>query len=491
VSEPIRFLSDALKRNATELASHPALWFWNPRGRLNRQPSFSWSELAECVDFLADRLADLLSALPPDQQRVVHQVANTPNDLLVALACLAAGIVESPVDAEGGDAYLESCRIRLGGLWLDDEAKREIVHCSYANYPASGPPSQVRNRACRKRRVVEDDDALVLWTSGTSGDPKGVVLSHRSLLRNAEAKLRAVPQSITDRRLTVLSIAHAYARTCDLGTWLLSGCSLAIAHGFQGWSDAVGVVSPTLCNMVPSLADRTLDEGLIPDSLRLIGCGGAAMAADRFEQWQRRGVTVIQGYGLTEAGPVVSSQTPGDSIAGHAGCFVQGWEHRLEEGRLFVRGDGLMTRYWNDPDGTGQRIDPQGWLDTGDVVRICPSTLQLEILGRSDDRLVLSNGYVIDPQAIETKVKGIRGIRTAVVTTCSDRRTVELWIETDAAPLSTHELGEVCRALPRWEQPRRVIEFVVPEPRRSKLFNRKGAIRRTEMLRFLAELACG
>ena len=237
-----------------------------------------------------------------------------------------------------------------------------------------------------------DDDALILWTSGTTGNPKGVVHSHRSLLQNAKAKLQAVPQRVDDHRLTLLSVAHAYARTCDLGTWLISGCTLSIGRGFGGWLKLAPDRRPTLCNLVPSLASQILDQDEGLGCLRLLGCGGAAMSKEQFQSWTERGVRVIQGYGLTETGPVISSQTPSNSIPGHAGRLVDGWQSRIEHGRLFVRGPHLLTRYWNNPDETAAKLDSQGWFDTGDLVEINSSSGQLRILGRADDRLVLVNG---------------------------------------------------------------------------------------------------
>nr|WP_286177331.1 AMP-binding protein [Rhodopirellula sp. JC639] len=439
--------------------------------------SVTWGQLARWVHQVAVEFRTHFPSVAP----IMHVVRNTPEDVIVALACMAAGFVEIPVDVDGGPDYLASCRRKLDCHWLDDAQKHQLVRRGYIASMSGGsdPPLAVPST------VQPDDDALVLWTSGTSGEPKGVALSHESQLLNAAAKLRAVPQSESDLRLTVLSIAHGYARTCDLGTWLLSGCTMGIARGFDGWQQACDRYSPTLCNLVPSLAGRVMDCGPIPPSLRLIGCGGAAMTPDQFRRWRERGVTVIQGYGLTEAGPVIASQTPEDSIPGHAGRPVDGWQIRLDDGRLFVRGKHLMRGYWLDPESTGRRIDAAGWLDTGDRVRICPNSGQLKILGRCDDRIVLSNGHKIDPSGLEQQLAAIRDVRTAVVVADPERRGVEYWIETPHEVLPLEEIDAIVRSLPRWERPKHVRRLIVPEASRDRLFNRKGAIRRSEMLRHL------
>lgn len=492
VPSSIRTLVDALNRNAEQFAAGRALLLWDHSDLFQAADSVTWAELGRWVK----AVAALLRSRDSHRAPLMHVVRNTPADVVIALACQAAGIIEIPVDVDGGDDYLASCRCKIDCDWLDDAAKQELVRRGYE----ATRSNSARSVVVELPQVSPTDDALVLWTSGTSGEPKGVALSHASQLLNAAAKLRSVPQSKTDLRLTVLSIAHGYARTCDLGTWLLSGCTLAIARGFEGWQRVCERREPTLCNLVPSLAGRVLESGTVPPSLRLVGCGGAAMTEDQFWRWGERGVTVIQGYGLTEAGPVIASQTPDDSIPGHAGRFVDGWEYRLAEepvdeggpnearpaeGRLFVRGPHLMRGYWQDPDATARRIDAAGWLDTGDRVRVCPSTRQLQILGRCDDRIVLSNGHKIDPMGLEQRLVAINGVRTAVVSAGAERRSVEFWVETTESTLPMPEIDAIVRTLPRWEQPKRIHRLVFPENLRQQLLNRKGAIRRSEMLRYL------
>jgi long-chain acyl-CoA synthetase len=196
-------------------------------------------------------------------------------------------------------------------------------------------------------------------------------------------------------------------------------------------------------------------------------------------------VVVIQGYGLTEAGPVIASQTPNDSLAGLAGRIVGGWQHRIDRGRLWVRGRHIMNGYLWDPAATSVRIDPDGWLDTGDLVERDDETEQLRILGRADDRIVLSNGHVVDPLAIETRLTRIPGIATAVVARTDDGRGIEWWLEPHESSAPLPPLRAVVETLPAWERPRRIRSFQVSPAERQSVFNRKGAVRRGPMLRLL------
>ena len=483
---PVSTLNDALRRNATLIGDRPALHVLSGAESEYLGEVITWREVNARVMEVARELRRDGTDVP-----LVHSVQNHAADIVIALACAAIGMVEVPVDIDGGETYLQACRDAVGGRWLDDDSKRELISGARSNRGSVGPgEGRFEENDSQTFAVDPDGDSLVLWTSGTSGNPKGVMLSQRSLLLNAQSKLAAVPQQNTDRRLTVLSIAHGYARTCDIGTWILSGCELAVTRAFSGWCSHADRFQPTLCNMVPSLAARALDEDRIPSSLRLLGCGGAAMSANRFAQFQRLGVTVIQGYGLTEAGPVIASQTPDDSIAGHVGKVVAGWEHRIDDGRLFVRGDHLMSRYWGDPHSTEQRINEAGWLDTGDLVRVDDGSGQLKILGRADDRIVLANGHKVDPHGLEQRFTALVGVQTAVIAPSSDGRSVELWFEgevraEDDDVETKKQIQAMIDGLPRWERPAVVRRFRVATNDRTRLFNRKGAMRRGEMLTYL------
>jgi long-chain acyl-CoA synthetase len=191
------------------------------------------------------------------------------------------------------------------------------------------------------------------------------------------------------------------------------------------------LIRPTLINTVPSLADRMLQEdstSLGLDRLRLLGCGGAAISAPSFHQWKERGVTVIQGYGLTETSPVICSATPENASPGLVGELVAGWESQVRDGQFFVRGAHTMLGYWENAKATSVKVDGDGWLATGDLVEQDAVTGQLRILGRVDDVIVLDNGRKILPAAIERIVEQIEHVRHAMLV---NRDGPQLWFDAD------------------------------------------------------------
>ncbi|GAA5510772.1 class I adenylate-forming enzyme family protein [Novipirellula caenicola] len=409
-------LLDAFDEQVQSRADSVALITWENDQVCSR----SWRELASLVQTTAAYLDDLFASSPSLPRRIGYLSGNTVDDVLLTLAAARIGAIHVPISRRTNPAHHQACWDRVGGHWIDEEAFVAVRYVNVAD-----------NAFFADREAIDPKSAaLILWTSGTSGTAKGVTLSHETLVKNAYAKLKAVPQSPADVRLTSLPLAHAYARTCDFGTWLLSGCTLVLTYGYAGWKQMATHVQPTLANVVPSLANRLLDEepnsfGL--SALKILGCGGAGLTRETFDRWAERGVTVIQGYGCTETGPVICSATPAEPIAGLVGRPVEGWEIDIRDGRLFVRGDHVMLGYWNDPEATAQRIDRNGWFDTGDVVEVDPQSQQFRVLGRSDDVIVLPNGHKIFPASVEQRVNRVVGVRHSMLVYRD--HSLQLWLD--------------------------------------------------------------
>lgn len=403
-----RHLLDALLQHAQQRPDAIAL-------KHPHMPPRTWGQLVVAVEHAARLIANVAKApsgatvgraTEPDQRRIVYDCHNIENDVVMALACIASGTLEIAIDGK-----LPS---ETRGM-LRKNANAESVDLSGADWLSQDGSllAAVERLEKAAEEVRLDRASLVLWTSGTTSQPRGVVLSQRNLTTNAAAKLRAVPQDAEDHRLTLLSLAHAYARTCDMGTWLMSGCRWTLDYGrasldridvsgVSGGSDA-----PTLINCVPTIAQTVLQRTQANDprlqTLRLLGCGGAALQTKHFEALRQRGIEVIQGYGCTETSPVICSASPGATVAGCVGPPVAGCETRINEQRLSVRGPMVMLGYLDDEQATADKFDSDGWLDTGDLVERQPDG-QFRILGRSDDVIVFDNGFKVHPHAVEQMV---------------------------------------------------------------------------------------
>ncbi|TWU45764.1 Long-chain-fatty-acid--CoA ligase [Novipirellula aureliae] len=420
-----------------------------------RAESFTWSELASLVDRTAGYLKKRLVTYTSEKTYVGYRSGNTLDDILLTLSCAKIGAVNVPLNQYAGDKMVEACWDRIDGLWIETIRESQPPWRSFIDSVSSDPPA----------RVDPFEPALILWTSGTSGTTKGVVLSHASLKSNAAAKLAAVPQTCDDVRLTCLSLAHAYARTCDLGTWLLSGCTLALTYGFDGWNRLAPIVKPTIANVVPSIAERLLGleattAGL--ERLRVLGVGGAGLSEQAFEAWKSRGVVVTQGYGCSETAPVICSATPNDARANLVGKPVQGWQTDIRDGRLFVKGEHLMIGYFNDPEATKAKIDPDGWFDTGDLVEVDDLSQQYRILGRTDEVIVLPNGHKIFPTTIERLVNALANVEHSMLRYDDGR--LQLWLDLKCESDFDLQLQieNTLQSQPHWARPRSIDQFSIP-----------------------------
>ncbi|MDT7615827.1 MAG: long-chain acyl-CoA synthetase [Pseudonocardiales bacterium] len=235
---------------------------------------------------------------------------------------------------------------------------------------------------------ADDDNAVILYTSGTTGRPKGAELSHANLSINArtvaETLLEGTPDDVI---MGCLPLFHAFGLTCGLNAAVLSGASLALIPRF----DAATVLSviardrATVFAGVPTMFSRMLD---LPEAdrfdlttLRLCVSGGAAMPTEVMRSFEQTfGCAVLEGYGLSEASPVVTFNHPhAERKSGSIGTPIRGVETRLvddsgkdvprgEVGEIAVRGPNVMKGYWGKPEETATAI-PDGWLRTGDLAK--------------------------------------------------------------------------------------------------------------------------
>ena len=298
--------------------------------------------------------------------------------------------------------------------------------------------------------------ATLVYTSGTTGKPKGVMLSHRNILGNVRAGLAAVAVHAEDRLLSFLPLSHMLERTVGHYLPMVCGCSVAYARSIQQLSDDLLQVRPTILIAVPRLFERVhgrirqaqaagsalqrrlfaaavalgwqryaarqgragWSPALLAQPLldRLVGAkvrarlggrlrfaisGGAPLAPEIGRFFIGLGIEVLQGYGLTETSPVIAVNRREDNEPASVGQALPGVEVAIgEHDELLTRSPSVMLGYWRDPLATRTLIDEEGWLHTGDQARIGPRG-HIRITGRLKDILVLSTGEKIAPADVE------------------------------------------------------------------------------------------
>ena len=301
-----------------------------------------------------------------------------------------------------------------------------------------------------------EDLATIVYTSGTTGRPKGVMLSHKNILSNAYA---GVPYTAPgDVFLSFLPLSHMLERTLGYYIPMMTGATVAFARSVPQLSEDLVTIRPTLLISVPRIYERVyarIQEQLVTKSpfarklfettvnvgwerfliqqgrarwnpkmllwpllnrlvarkvlnklggrLRVAIAGGAALAPHIAKTFIGLGLPLIQGYGLTETSPIISGNKLDDNIPDSVGEPLLGVQVRVaDNGELLAKGDGVMLGYWNCPEATQRIIDADGWLHTGDKARI--ESKHIFITGRLKEIIVLANGEKVAPGDMEQAI---------------------------------------------------------------------------------------
>jgi long-chain acyl-CoA synthetase len=303
-----------------------------------------------------------------------------------------------------------------------------------------------------------DDLATIVYTSGTTGRPKGVMLSHRNILMNTDGALDVALIRLDDTLLSFLPLSHTFERTVGYYIPMKMGSTVAYARSIPQLGEDLLTIRPTLLISVPRIYERVynkiqagLDEksplarklfnlavdvgwqrfehrqgraGWSPlfllwpllnklvagkimaklgGRMRLAVSGGAALPPAIARVFIGLGLNLIQGYGLTETSPIISVNPPNDNIPASVGIPIPNVEVMVgENDELLTRGPCVMPGYWDNEEATRDIIDEEGWLHTGDKVRI--ENNHIYITGRLKEIIVMANGEKVPPTDMEMAI---------------------------------------------------------------------------------------
>ncbi|MCH9697306.1 MAG: long-chain fatty acid--CoA ligase [Gammaproteobacteria bacterium] len=304
-----------------------------------------------------------------------------------------------------------------------------------------------------------DQLATIVYTSGTTGRPKGVMLSHQNILSNVESGLNAVPVYADDMLLSFLPLSHMFERTVGYYLPMMCGACVTYSRGIKYLSEDLKETQPTMLASVPRVYERVyqkvfeqlkekpfflkwlFDQSVrvgwyrfqyrqhsvgwharlllwpvlekrvakkfqrqLGGKIRISVSGGAALSSTISELFLSLGIQVLQGYGLTEASPLVSINREHKNDPASVGHALPGIDVKLgNQNELLVRGPNVMLGYWHDPQATRHMIDADGWLHTGDIAEFRDQ--RIYITGRIKEIIVLSSGEKLAPADMEAAAK--------------------------------------------------------------------------------------
>jgi long-chain acyl-CoA synthetase len=279
---------------------------------------------------------------------------------------------------------------------------------------------------------ADDDDAVILYTSGTTGVPKGAELTHANLLRNAEVTAATlIGTSPGDVVMGCLPLFHCFGLTCGLNAAVLGGASLTLLPRFDPGAalDMISQEKVTIFEGVPTMYAALLNHPSRAtadvSSLRLCVSGGAALPVEILRGFEEAfGCPILEGYGLSETSPVASFNHPDrPRKPGSIGTPVAGVQMRVlddsgaevtpgEVGEVAIRGHNVMKGYWRNPDATAAAI-PDGWFRTGDLARVDEDGYFF-IVDRKKE-LIIRGGYNVYPREIEEALYEHPGVAEVAV----------------------------------------------------------------------------
>jgi long-chain acyl-CoA synthetase len=333
-----------------------------------------------------------------------------------------------------------------------------------------------RGRFDELRRGAKPDDlATLVYTSGTTGNPKGAMLTHGNIASNVDAGIAVLPFRFGITALSILPLSHIFERMIDY-TYFARGATIAYAGSVATVSDDLREIKPHTFAAVPRLFEkmraRIMDnvatqsaakqkifrwalgvgaerlpyrvsgrsmpaalavKSALADALvfkkikeRLGGrvefvmSGGAPLSAELAAFFIGAGIEILEGYGLTETSPIITANLPNKRKIGTVGTLIPGVEVKIApDGEILARGPNIMKGYWNNPDATAQAIDAEGWFHTGDIGEI-DSDGFLKITDRKKDIIINAYGKNIAPQPLEALLKSSPYVGTPVL--IGDRR---------------------------------------------------------------------
>jgi len=389
--------------------------------------------------------------------RVLIWGVNRPEWSIGFFGALFAGLVLVPLDVRSQPEFVAKVaqRTRAKLVLASTQTAPMAAGLGLPVVLIESLPDRARHAAPLATPPVAASDVVeVVFTSGTTGEPKGAMLTHGNLVANATALEEVFPFQPDERLLSILPLSHMFEQTCGLIAPFLVGASIVypvsrqpavLIRTFREFRVTMLLIVPAGLKLLDSSIQRKVDasgkratfERLhriaphLPRFLkrlifrpvisqfggrfRTLAVGAAALEEDLADRWTDMGFDVLQGYGATELSPAVAFTRPSRNRIGTVGEAVPGVEIRIaDDGEIHVRGPSVFAGYWEDPDATRAAIDDEGFYHTGDIGQLDADGF-LTLRGRKKDMLAMPDGTKVYPEDIEAVLARDPRLRDATV----------------------------------------------------------------------------
>ncbi len=457
------------------------------------------------IEALARAMAGALAAggaRPGD--RIAVQVEKSAETVALYLASLLGGLVYLPLNTAYTDEEIAYFIADAEpAVFVTDPARAAAAPPGprVLTLDAAGRGSLMRAAASARPSAPvlrdESDLAVILYTSGTTGRPKGAMITNRNLASNATALHAIWGFRVGDVLLHALPVFHIHGLFVALNTAMLNGSEVLFLPKFDAKDVRRLLPRASVMMGVPTFYTRLLAEEDFGAedcrSVRLFISGSAPLTPETFHAFEARtGHRILERYGMSEAGMIASNPIGGERVAGTVGYALPGVEIRVTEGGrtlpageagvVEVRGPNVFRGYWRNPEKTAEEFREAGWFSTGDVGFLSDDG-RLTLSGRARD-LIIVGGYNVYPKEIEAVLDALPGVAEAAVIGAPHPDMGEGVIAIlvpasgapDAPPCSDEELKRAVGVLARFKQPRKFI-WAAALPRNAMGKVQKAALR--------------
>lgn len=337
------------------------------------------------------------------------------------------------------------------------------------------------------------DGCTIIMTGGTTGKPKGALLSNTAVMQGIINSCLGVPGTFEQRYMLVLPLSHVFGLIRNLLASLYSGCAMYICRDNKNMFRDAAMFRPTIMVLVPALAEMALTlskkfgRNMWGDSLKTIICGAANVPQYLIEEYAKMGISLYPGYGLTESANLVSGNPENINKPGSVGLIFPGMEYKIVNDELWLKGKNMMDGYvgCEEPDAY-----EDGWFKTGDLVRMDDDGF-LYITGRIKEIIVLSTGENISPAELEAKFNSLNLIQDSqVFEDMNDSGNRFLALEVVPRATETAKLGDIDVNAKIIEELQKINQSLPTFQRVAKITVRTSDFERTPSMKIVRYKKC-
>ena len=379
--------------------------------------TITYKELGERV---ARRRAFVESLGLPKGSHIAIFDKNSQDAIEMFLAVTTSGYVAMNFPAALPEmAVIGSCmKFDVAAIMVRDEFKplteklQGVKVCPVSSIAETGVPST---------KVDPDSPAAIFFTGGTTGTPKGAVLTHRALMRGNYNTIFKPGKVIgVHRYIAILPLSHVFGLIAGTMGCFYTGNLIFTCEDMKATIGKLPVIKPTLLVIVPGVCDilaglcKMYGPQFLGGSLRLIISGAANVPPRLVDIFTKMGVEFCFGYGLTETANLTSANADAITHPTSIGKIYPGQQTKVVDGELWVKGDNVFSGYYKDPEKTAEAFSEDGWFRTGDLVRFDEEGF-LYITGRIKNLIILDNGENVSPESLEEPFYADPCVRDAMV----------------------------------------------------------------------------